>query len=780
MKQEYSVIGRPASPLESDRKLTGKLKFTPDITLPRILHGKVLRSPHAHARILNIDTKRAKKLPGVKAVVTGKDTLGKKYGFQWARVGDRWLEEGIEDKYPICMDKVFFVGDEVAAVAATSEDIAEEALDLIDVEYDPLPAVFDPEEAMKEGAPQLHEHAPNNIFERPRNIMYGDVEKGFGECDHIREDVIKLMAPIHAFIEPICSIAQYDSISKTLEVWSTTEVPQWTRTCLSELLDMSLNNITVNKPLLGGGFGGKTLMFPSDYIASLLSIKSDRPVKITLDMNEVFMANHRRCEYIFKIKTGVKKDGTLIARDVSIIGNGGAYCLVGILLVTAPVLYLHVPLKIPHFRANTRRIYTNTPPCSVLRGAGHDAGTLADNIHMDLIAHDLNMDPIEIKMKNLYKKGDITPLGWNLRAYSMKECLEKVMEESGWKEKWGKLPPNHGIGIGDCVDIVSMGIPPGHHVPALIKLHDHGKITLTIPSWEMGQSYDVECAMIASEVLGTKVEDFQFGYTGTNDFPVESGGPNEGTFGTQAIYEAAQDAKKQLFDFVAHRLECNEDDLESRDRRIFVKGSPDKGMGFFEAVKEHAIEKGVPIIGRGSHYCGKELMAIFNKERRGGDIAEGYTYGAYVAELEVDPETGNVKVHKMTCAWDVGQAINTLAVEQQLEGGALIGMGTALWEGLIYGKDGSPNTSFLKYKLCRSVSAPDIKPVIVEIPEPTQCFGMKSCGMGSMHPAPGALYSAVLDATGAALNRIPLTPNVICDAIKKKGKGRKNNTNTHI
>ncbi|MDY6864000.1 MAG: molybdopterin cofactor-binding domain-containing protein [Thermodesulfobacteriota bacterium] len=764
---EYSVIGKPAPPLEADRKLTGKLKFTPDITLPRMLHGKVLRSPHAHARILNIDTKRAKKLPGVKAVVTGKDTLGKRYGFQWARVDGEWLEEDMEDKYPICMDKVFFAGDEVAAVAAISEDIAEEAVDLIDVEYEPLPAVFDPEEAMKKGAPQLHEHAPNNIFERPRHIFYGDVEKGFKECDHIREDIIKLMAPIHAFLEPVCSIANYDSISGKLELWSTTEVPHWNRLCLSELLDIPLKNVTVHQPLLGGGFGGKTLMFPSDYCASLLSIKSGRPVKITLDMEEVFMANHRRCEYVYKIKTGVKKDGTLIARDAKIIGNGGAYCLVGILQVTAPSLYLHVPFKIPHFRIETRRIYTNTPPCAVFRGAGHETGTFVDNIHMDLVANDLDLDPMEFRMKNLYKKGDITPLGWSLRAYSMKECLEKAMEASGWKEKWGKLPPNHGIGVGDCLDITSMGIPPGHFVPALIKLQEDGRINLNIPNWEMGQSYEVACAMIAAEVLGIKLEDFEFGSTGTGDFPMEIGSPNEGTFGTQAVYDAAKDAKRQLFEYAAMKLKCRAEDLESKDRKIFIKGKAEKSLDFFETVKAYAWDKGVPIIGQGSHYCGRDLMAIFRKERRGGDIAEGYTFGVYIAEVVVDPETGNVKVDKMTCAWDCGQAINTLALEQQIEGGALMGMGSALWEGMIYGKEGSPNNSFLKYKLCRSVSAPEIKPIIVEVPEPTQCFGMKSCGMGSWHPAPGAIYSAVLNATGAQIRKAPITPETIQGALKK-------------
>lgn len=773
MAVSYSVIGKPAPVKDAIQKVTGSEKYTGDLKFPHTLHGKVLGSPYPHARILNIDTRRAEKLPGVKAVVTGKDTLKRKYGMLWARVGRQWMEEHVEDRYPLCFDKVLHIGDAVAGVAAVDEETAEEALDLIKVEYDVLPAVFDPWEAMQDGAPQLYDDAPHNLLDRTRHIGYGNVEEGFRKSDYIREDTFKMLSPVHGFIEPMVSVASWDTATQGVTLWTASEVPNWVRWNLHELLDIPLGKIVVNKPVLGGGFGGKTNLWPSEFCCVLLSRKTGRPVRIVMTVEETFMVGHRRCDFNIWIKTGLKKDGTLMAREAKILGNGGAYAGIGIMTVSATAFYLHFPLKIPNFRAEATRVYTNTPYRSVFRGTGNEIADHIDTIHLDLIARDLGIDPVELRLKNCYQKGAaLTPLGFPLDSYSLDQCINKAVEKSGYRQKKGKLPPNHGIGLGHGSDVVGFGIPPGSFCPSMVKLHEGEKVSVIMSTWEMGQSIDTQIGMIVAEVLGVNREDVEFVSQGTADYPTDTGSSNEGTFDQQSAYRAALEARKQLFEYVAQKFNCSPDDLESRDRQIYVKSNPAKKMPFFQAVESFGWEKGTSIIGQAAYYCGEGVVNVWTKRARGVPMTEGQAYSAYIVEVELDPETGVVKPEKVTAAYDVGTAINPLVVEGQIQGGVSMGMGTALWEGVIHNEETGQvmNGSFLKYKLSRAADAPDIEPVIVQEPEPSQPFGLKSCGMGVYHPAPGSFASAILDVTKATITEYPMTPDVILQAMEKKEK----------
>jgi len=772
MEKEFSIIGKPQLAQDSLPKVMGNLRYGQDYTLPRMLWGKLLRSPYPHAKILSIDTSKAERLSGVKAVITGRDTLGKRFGLPWSRVdGGPDREPFYDDQYALAVDKVLFIGDTVAAVAAIDEDTAIEAIDLIDVEYEPLQPVFDPEEAMQPNAPQLHDRCDRNIYIAPVILEYGDVDKGFKESDYIREDMIEVRAPIHAFIEPLAALSNFDPATKKLTLWTTCQVVNWVRTSLSETLNIPEKDIMINQPTLGGGFGGKMQMFSYDYCAAHLSMKTERPVKIVQDMDEIFATATRKCEYKYYIKTGVKKDGTLVAREARVIANGGAYVIVGLILAAGPAAFLHVPFKIPNFKATGYRVYTNTPPRSVQRGGGYDTTNYVDGMHLDMIAEDIGIDPVEIRLKNVYKAGETTGLGWRFPSYGLTECIKRAVEKSGWKEKWGKLSPLRGIGIGHSIDIVGLGIPPGQHIACIVKLHENGRVTVNIPSWEMGQSYGVMNCMVVAEVLGVDVKNVEYITTGTDNFPTEVTGANEGTNAVHASYKAAMDARNQLFEFVANLLECNKEDLESKDQRIFVKETPERGIGFFEAVNKYVWqhEKGTPIIGTGSHYCGEDFVKWIFETHGKGNLAETYTMGAYIAEVELDPETGIVKVDKMTCAYDVGKAINPFVVEGQIHGGAVMGMGYALWEGMLYGDKGEIlTTSFMSYGLNSAVDAPDIGTIIVEIPDPTQTFGVKSVGMGALHPAPGAVMSAIYDATRGKprVKEMPMTPDKIAKSME--------------
>jgi len=587
---KHSVIGKRQPRIDGISKVTGDAKYTDDLTFPGILWGKILRSPYPHARIVHIDTSRAKRLPGVRAVITGKDTLGIPYGvIDVARyappgVGGKDVPIYPNDKHPLAMEKVRYVGDEVAAVAAVDEEIAQEALELIEVEYDPLTPVFDPVKAMEEDAPKIHDFAERNICNQI-HWEFGDLEKGFAEADFIREDRFTTSAVTHTPLEPRGCVAQFDQSGK-LTVWASTQTPYLRRQQLSKALDVPESTIRVLNPYVGGGFGGKSCTCEPDFQAALLSRLTKRPVKIMYTREEEFIAGSNRHPMVIELKTGAKKDGTFTAIQCKIIADGGAYTHTGPAVMYLAGAFLVTCYRVANIKLDGYRVFTNKVASGPQRGHGAVQPRFAAESQIDLIAEDLGIDPMEIRLKNVLHSGDITANKFKVETCALRECIEATAEETQWKQKRKALQPNRGVGISVGAFISGMAIPPHTSSGAVVKFHEDGGVTLLTGVTEIGQGSDTVLAQIAADELGVRFEDVRVISSDTELTPVHAGSySSRGTFwGGKAVKAAAADAKQQLLRMASNLLEADPEDLVARDRRISVRGSPERGIPIREVV----------------------------------------------------------------------------------------------------------------------------------------------------------------------------------------------------
>jgi 4-hydroxybenzoyl-CoA reductase subunit alpha len=653
--------------IDAPSKATGEAKFTADLMLPRMLHAKVLRSPYPHARILHIDTSKADKLPGVKAIITGRDTAGVKWGvFRYTR-----------DQELLPTEKVRYVGDEVAALAATSEEIAEEALALIKVEYEVLPAVFTIEEAMADGAPLLHEGFERNInIHVP--IVVGDVEQGFKDSYLVRENTFVSEEESYFMSEPLAVVANYTS-EGVLEMWMPNAAPHMKAKALSNLLEMPLHKVHVRKIAIGGAFGGRSDIFPAEFICALLSIRAQRPVKLVHTREENTIATRQGHNMIAHIKTGVDRRGVVVARDMTLYMDGGAYSSTGPIATSVPFLCLEQVYRMPNVRFDGYRVYTNKPVRGMIRTHGR-AFARGIDMQLDRIAEELGIDAGEIRLRNTTRVGDMTPTESKVFSCALDETIKKAMEISGWKEKRGKLPQWRGIGMG-CNSVqtgFTMGIRGGSQ--AFIKFDEDGGATVISGVVDNGQGNDNMLVQIAAEELGLRPEDIRLISADTEVTPTAPGSFSMvSTFaGGNAVRLAARDARQQLFEIASYDLEVGVDQLEARDRRIFVRGDPEQGIPVAKVVRK-ALILDKPIMGRG-HYSPKVDHGREWVKNPRGQLSEAFSFGTTVAEVEVDPETGQVKVLEVTAAQDVGFALNPMVVEGQFESGvAMGGQAKSLW-----------------------------------------------------------------------------------------------------
>ena len=533
---DYAFIGKNMPRIDSRAKVTGEAKFTADLKLPRMLVGKILRSPHPHARILNIDASEALRIPGVKCVVTGKDTRGTKWGvFGYT-----------QDQEFLTRDKVRYVGDEVAGVAATTEDIALEALDRIRVEYEVLDAVFDPMEAILPSAPQLHEGFENNInIHVP--INQGDVEKGFAESYYVREDTFTAAEDSYFQGEPYAVAARFD-LDDNLEIWMPNAGPHMKAKPLSNALGIPLNKVRVRKITIGGAFGGRSEICPGDYICALLARKTGRPVKIVYTREENSIATRQGHALITTLKTGVNREGRVIAREVTCYMDGGGYSSTGPIATTVPFLCMEQAYRMDHVRYNGYRIYTNKPPRGMIRIHGR-AFACGVDVQLDMIGEHLGIDPVDMRLRNARQAGDYTNTGSHVASCAMQETIVKASEKAGWKEKWGKLPPMRGIGIG-CNSVQTgfpMGIRGGSQ--AIIKMNEDGGATLISGVVDNGQGNDNMLVQIAAEELGIRPEDIQLISADSEVTPSDPGAYSQvSTFiGGHAVKNAAANVRNLLF-----------------------------------------------------------------------------------------------------------------------------------------------------------------------------------------------------------------------------------------
>ncbi len=750
---KFSVIGTRVRNIDGPEKVTGVGKFTFDITLPNMLWGKVLRSPHPHAKILKIDTSKAEKLIGVKAVVTHKDTLGRKIGI-WRRFPEFCEEEILNST------KVRYIGDPVAAVAAVDEDTAEEALDLIEVEYEPLKAVFDPMEAIKEDAPIIHDGVDLNI-NVTRHIEWGDVDEAFKHCDHIREDRFYCSPQAHMAMETHNTVASFGYDGK-LTVYASTQSSYYTQGLLSDMLGLREGDIRVIKPHVGGGWGGKFELDSSQFCASVLSMKLCRPVKIALTREEEFIATRRRTPMYYNVKLGAKKDGTLLAKEVRVITEGGAYTGMGPTTLYLTGFFSSFPYRFPNYRYDGYRVYTNTAPTSAMRGFGAPQSTFVGESQIDMMAEDLGIDPFTIRRKNMMTPNYEVPGQAFIQSCGVLQNLDEIEK---YVKGRGKLPPNHGIGV-SAYGFVSGGIFNWFDAPyafsaAIVRINIDGKVDLYTGACDIGQGSNTTLAMICAEELGVRLEDIRVIAADTATCPPDLGAwaSRETLMNGNAVKMAAADCKRQLLEFASAKLGSNiVYDLDIKDRWIHIVNRPERGVSYFDIVKE-AIRgrEGQAIMGRG-HYT----------PHRKGMISPAYSFGVQAVEVSVDPETGKVKLLNAVTSHDSGTVINPVGCDGQLEGAISMAGGYGFSEDQPMDNGKILNPSIGDYKVIRALDMPETEILVVDTWEPEGPFGAKEAGEGLTNPTAGAIGNAIAKAVGVRMTDLPMTPEKVLNALKEK------------
>ncbi len=764
----YQIIGKRVPRIDGKEKVMGQAKYAADYSLPGMLWCKVARSPFPHARILNIDTSRAERLKGVKAVITGKDFGGWTWGFMATT----------RDEPPLAVGKVRYLYEAVAAVAATDEDIAEEACDLIRVDYEELPGVFDPEEAMKEGAPVIHDYRPNNVSVE-YHWNFGDVEKAFARSSIVREDKFASGKVITGFLEPPASLAYYDP-SGYVTVRPAKQSPYFHYRHLAACFNLPLNRVRIIQPFIGGGFGGtKNDSVAGDFCVVMLSKKTGKPVKYIYAMEEVLTTCRRRHNMIVHNKMGMTKDGIITGVETRVVGNGGAYTAIGPLTMYLTGSGVPLPYKLPNFKFDAWRAFTNNPVSAAMRGHGFIHTRFACDAQMDMLAEELGIDPVELRMRNGIdnpKPGEVyeTVNGIGIKTCGLKEAIKAVTEESVWvdKEKTAKQvgPVRYGVGISGT-SYQGGARQLGHQsCGAIIRVCEDGTVNLLTGATDCGQGSDTVLAMIAAEELGVRYEDISLKRVDTAYTPVDPGsyGSRVTVLAGQATQLAARDAKKQILEALAKVWTAGVEDIEIEGGFAFLRSNPDKRMSFEKAAKIACYEgSGAVILGTGHSSYGLETINFNTGKGNGGT---SYSFTAQTARLGVDVETGKIHVTHFTIAHDAGVPLHPVSVESQNEGGAVQGLSQAIYEEFVMEKGKTHNMSLRDYKMPRSTDVPDIKVIDVVTVDPDGPFGAKEASEGSIVSSPSAVIAALHDATGVWFKELPVTPEKVIKALKEKGK----------
>lgn len=756
---KYNVLNSHVHNIDGIAKVTGRATYTFDVKVPGMLYGKILRSPHAHAKIKNVDASKALALKGVKAVVTGKDTLGVKQGI-WRRYNE------LCDEQILPLEKVRYIGEPVAAVAAVTEEIAEEALDLIEVDYEVLPAVYDPMEAIKKEAPEIHEGVERNV-NVTRHIEWGDVEDAFEKSDYIREDWFKCSAQHHMCMETRCAVASYTPDGK-LTVWTSTQSPYYMQALLAGVLGMKESDIRVISHYTGGGFGGKFELDGAQFCSSVLSMKLCKPVKIVFTREEDLIATKKRTPMYYYVRTGVKKDGTFMAREARVFTEGGAYTGMGATALYLTGFFHSFPYKWSGYRYDGYRVYTNTQPSTSMRGFGAPQATFCSETQIDIIAKELGIDRFEIRRMNGHTPNYEVPGQATIASCGLEQCIDKIEE---WVKSRGKLPPNRGIGI-SCYGFMSGGIfnwfdTPYSFSSAVVTINCDGKVDLHVGAQEIGQGSNTTLAMICAEELGVRVEDIRVHSGDTAECPPDLGawGSRQTLMAGNATKMAAAEAKRQLLEFAAAKMGPNiVYDMDIKDRWIHLLARPERGIDYFEVVKAALRGKeGQRIVGRG-----------FYTPHRKGMISPAYSYGVQALEIDVDPETGKIRLLNCVTAHDCGQPINPLGLHGQLEGAISMAAGYGFLEDLPMEDGKILNPNLVDYKLIRAPEMPETEVIEVETYEPEGPFGAKEAGEGLTNPTAAALGNALFDAVGISVKQLPMTPEKVLKALREKeNEGKK-------
>jgi CO/xanthine dehydrogenase Mo-binding subunit len=754
----HTYIGKRIPRPDAPAKTRGTTQYVADLQRPGLLHGAVLRSPFPHARIRGIDTSAAESLPGVKAIVTAEDTAKRGWGaFR-------------KDQYPLAVGKVRYVGDEVAAVAAVDEETARQAVQLIEVDWEELPAVLSIDEALAEGAPLVHDDAPGNVTYN-FSLERGDVDAAFAASEVIVEGTWESTRQWQAAIEPIGSLAEWD-LNQRVTIWVNTQTPFLSRARYAWALGVPERQVRVIQTEVGGGFGGKSGDDNNPVICAILAHKAGRPVQLINSREDEFLAGSRpRIPMRYWVRLGFTPEGRVKAKEIKLTADNGAYTGKSIAVMGAATVRHDALYKYEAVRADSTLVYTNLIPTGAFRGFGNPSADWAVEQAWDLAAEQLGMDPADLLRLNAVEPGDVSPHNHRVTSCELKQCIDLAARLIRWDEKRANRVPNRGLGMACSVHVNgrrSFGDYDG--ASASIRINEDGRATIISGEGEIGQGASTVLRQIAAEELGLPFEDIDITQPDT-DLNTHSLGAlaSRVTYvAGNAVRQAAVATREQLLAAAAEQLEVSADDLEVRDGRVKLKGA----VGAFQGgvpVGEVARKRlyrpgGAPLLGSGAW----DNPSEFPDETRYGNESGAYNFVAEAVEVEVDPETGAIKVLEIACAVDCGTVINPTGAEGQVEGGIAQGLGLALSETLAYDGGRPQNPNFGDYKMPTAGDMPKLQVAFAESYEPSGPFGAKGVGEISLDPVPAAIANAIYDAVGVRITTLPITALKVYQALRAK------------
>ena len=757
---EFKYIGKPVPPVDGWERATGRAEYVTDIKLPGMLYGKILRSPVPHARIVKLDVSRAEALPGVKAVVTYADTPGVLFG----------PIPAFEDWYIFAKDRVRFIGEEVAAVAAVDEITAARALELIDVEYEELPAVFDPHDAMKEGAPSVNGRENNVVMKF--KVERGDPDGAMAGADLVLEEDFYTSQVYQAYLENMAAVVRPEKHGG-YTMWLPIQISNKSRITYAKALGVRVEDVRIIKPFMGGGFGGK-MEAVIHLAAAVLARKTGRPVRIVNTRHEDMEATNPRVPMWIHVKMGFMRDGRIAAKTVKVIGTNGGRTLYAPPIVSTACYRVDTLYTFQNVRAEGYAVDTNTVPTGAMRGFGNSQMTFALETMMDMAAERLGIDRVAIRVRNAVPSGYVSIHGWEVGTSGLVETLEHAQRMSDFKQReanaGGTGTVRRGIGMASCNHVSGNKafFPTFDGASSLVRVAEDGKVTVFHGECDMGQGQTTAFAMLAAETLGAKLEDVTIAVQDTqiSPFGLGSFATRGTTVGGMGIKVGAEAARELVLQAAAEQLGVEVSALDAEESEVFVKTNPEQRVSFAKLARDFVYSHGgMHLVGQG-HYVPDTVAP--DPLTKYGNVAPAYVFGTHVAEVEVDTETGEVRVTGYWASHDVGRALNPMLLEGQVQGGVSMGIGWALSEDMIVKNGKILNATLLDYRVPGPKDLPRVECDWVEPVDPRGPFGAKGIGEPALNPVAAAVAIAIYNAIGIRFNELPITPEKVLFALRAK------------
>ena len=767
--RDTRLVGTPFRRVDGRAKVTGTTRFADDLTFPRLCWARLVRSSVPHAKIRRIDFSKAREEPGYLGELTG-DQMPETFG----------ILPVSQDEHALCIDKVRFVGDPVAAVAATSEEVAYEAALRVEVDYEPLTTIASVDDALEHPEPRIHDYGAEGNFHKKVSLRFGDLDQGFAEADLILEDLAFYEGSNHLAMEQHAVVAVPEDDAR-VTVYSSTQTPHYVHRSLTRVLGLPASRIRVIACSNGGGFGGKSDPFNHEIVAAKMALQLGRPVKIALDREEVFYCHRGRHPVLMHLRTGFKQDGSMTGQHLRTTLDGGAYGSYGVASTYYTGALQTTTYQLPRYQFDGARFFTNKPPCGPKRGHGTPQPRFALEVHLDKAAQKLGLDPAELRLNNLAEPDSTTANWLKLGTIGLRRCIEAVVEGSGWRERYGRLPDGHGLGLACGAYMCGAGLPIyWNHMPqsgVQIKLDRSGGVAVFCGATEIGQGSDSVLAVLVAEVLGVGLQDIRLCVADTDLTPVDLGSYSSRVtlMAGNAAVQAAERARDLIAQAVAERLDIAQERLVFAECRVFDAEDTDTGLSFREAVI--AAETKYGTLGTVGSYTPPRSPGRY----RGAGVGPSptYSYTAAVIEVEVDSETGIYRPVHVWIAHDIGKALNPVLVLGQVEGSVYMGLSEAMMEEQAFrrlparlsGALVHKMPSLLEYKSPTFLEMPPVTTYLIEEPDPEGPFGAKEVGQGPLLPMAPALANAVFDAVGVRIDQVPIQPHMILSALQAKEAG---------